>query len=63
MQIDAAVHEALIDALGEQAADSQGGSAAASGAKIDFEHFVKLLQNSAADDLELYDERSAIIIY
>jgi hypothetical protein len=54
-EVDAAVHEALLEATGvnEEGKEGEGG-----GGKIDFQHLLGLLEDGwGGDDLGLFDDR------
>lgn len=61
-EVDAAVHEALIEAVGvpdgTEDGTADGGVKSGDTRRIDFDSFVRLLQTgSVLDDLRLYDDR------
>jgi hypothetical protein len=56
-EVDAAVHEALLEAVGT-GGEGEGEADSAGSQRIDFAHFLELLQSPGAlDDLALYDGR------
>jgi Ca2+-binding EF-hand superfamily protein len=57
-EVDAAVHEALMEAFADEGEDAGDEEGALKHQRIDFDHFLRLLQTGRyLEDLELYDDR------